>query len=86
MIEEPSLRNLLDISRRPKLSDRVNELIITTEVIEESPRMRRGLAKGGFMSRGVLLTTGAAKDLLSAALCNVRRCRAPRLRRCMLIL
>ncbi|KAK0918520.1 hypothetical protein LTR91_013240 [Friedmanniomyces endolithicus] len=85
MIEQPSLQALIDISNHPTLSQRLVEVIISTDAInfdanQEGPRGPKAFLEKGYLRRELLLHTGQARDMLVEAFSKLPNLRSVGLR------
>ncbi|KAK0315650.1 hypothetical protein LTR01_000950 [Friedmanniomyces endolithicus] len=85
MIEQPSLQALIDISNHPTLSERLTEVIISTDAFDHSstPWGRKGqrvFLEAGYVTRELLLHTGQARDMLVEAFSKLPNLRTVGLR------
>lgn len=84
MIEHVSLQALVDIANHPTLSRQLSELIISLHTFENDSGYERPSSKeryrAGHVSRGVLLETGQARDMLVEAFSKLPNLRTVGLR------
>lgn len=71
MIEHASLKALVDISNHPTLSDRLVEVLISTDMFENLHDSDQYYASGG-IPREWLLRTGQARDMLAEAFSKLK--------------